>query len=295
MSAPPFEPWRLGESFARWHVPRQIDGIVLVEDFSQGRGRVGLEQRHHHAELEIHLVARGRGTFLLGEERFDGEAGTLLWVPPGHDHTLLEATRDFRRWMLLFRPRTVRRVLPPGDARTLLTKRPQSSSERLCRTLGRRELRELTGLYADARSTMREQASLYNAAIGYALARSFTAFSTAAAIPSASTLHPAVAEAVRRLKGSVPPPSREQLARHCALSEWHLSKLFHAQVGVPLTEFRNRCRLERFFELYGDGTRHKLTAAALDAGFGSYPQFHRVFRAHVGYPPAEHARRMRLG
>jgi AraC-like DNA-binding protein len=30
--------------------------------------------------------------------------------------------------------------------------------------------------------------------------------------------------------------------------------------------------------------------AALDAGFGSYPQFHRVFRAETGCAPAEYFR-----
>ena len=60
--------------------------------------------------------------------------------------------------------------------------------------------------------------------------------------------------------------------------------------GQTLLQFRNRCRLDRFFELYGDGSRRKMVDAALDAGFGSYPQFHRVFRAQIGCAPAEYFR-----
>ena len=48
-----------------------------------------------------------------------------------------------------------------------------------------------------------------------------------------------------------------------------------------------------FLEIYGDGRGVKMTSAALDAGFGSYPQFHRVFRERMGCAPAEHARRLR--
>jgi AraC-like DNA-binding protein len=275
-------------------VPRQIDGLVILEDIARGRGRVGIEQRHLHAELEVHLVAAGRGTFLVGEQRLEAELATMLFIPPGHEHTLLEASRDFRRWMLLFRPRLVRRILPAPAARLLLSAESAAPLEQVCRSVAKQDARALFQLYAETRGSVREPASLFNAAVGYALARSFAVFSNTALTPAASTLHPGVAEAVRRLRSDVPPPGRSELARRCGLSESHLSKL-SAQVGVSLSNFRNRCRLERFFELYGDGTRCKLMSAALDAGFGSYPQFHRVFRAELGYPPGEHVRRSGRG
>lgn len=280
------------ESFAHWQIPPQVEGVVLLEDFAKRQGRIGLDQRHHHDELEIHLVARGRGAFLLGEERIAGDAGTLLWVPPGSDHTLLEASRDFCRWMLLFRRRLVRRVLPPNDSRALLESRSVSRTPAdLCRTLPPRPLRALIETFTDTRAQIGEAMSLYNTAIAHALACAFQAFRAADSLPASSTLHPSVAKAVRLLRETSPPPSRTELARRCGLSEWHLSKLFAAQTGVSLIEFRNRCRLDRFLELYGDGSRVKMTAAALDAGFGSYPQFYRVFRAHMGYAPGEHGRR----
>jgi transcriptional regulator GlxA family with amidase domain len=93
--------------------------------------------------------------------------------------------------------------------------------------------------------------------------------------------------ALREARASLP-----ELARASGLSPAHLSKLFAAQIGVSVSEFRNRVGVERFIELYGDGTRLTLTAAALDAGFGSYPQFHRVFSEQMGYTPAEHRRRV---
>jgi len=275
------------ESFARWQVPRQVDGLVLVEDFSRGyRGRVGLEHRHRHVELECHLVARGRGVFLVGEQRIEAEAGTILFIPPGSDHTLLEANRDFCRWMGLFRGRLVRRVLP-AEARKRLAKDKRRSLQ--C-TVPRHAARTLVHTFAEARAQYGEQASLYNAGIAYALARAWKAFHSADLKPVSSTLHPAVAEAVRRLQSGGAELSRAELARQCAMSEWHLSKLFAQQVGTTLLRFRNRCRLDRFFELYGDGSRIKMAHTALDAGFSSYPQFHRVFRAQTGCSPAEYFR-----
>jgi AraC-like DNA-binding protein len=283
------------ESFARWHIPSEIDGIVLLGTASDGPGRSGTAERHRHAELELHFVTHGRGTFLLGERRIDARAGTLVWVPPRRDHTVLEPSADFRRWMLLARPRLVRRVLPPGDARTLLTGRAGPLAAALWRTLAAHQARALAAKFAETRSGDREHWAVYNATVAYVLARSFKAFSATDALPSSSLLHPVVAEAVRVLREESGAVGRAELARRCRASESHLSRLFRAQVGVSLVDFRNRCRLERFLELYGDGSRVKMAAAALDAGFGSYPQFHRVFRARMGYAPAEHARRLRVG
>jgi transcriptional regulator GlxA family with amidase domain len=51
--------------------------------------------------------------------------------------------------------------------------------------------------------------------------------------------------------------------------------------------YRNQSRIERFFELYGEGNRRNLTQSAYAAGFGSYAQFHRVFKEALGYSPGE--------
>jgi AraC-like DNA-binding protein len=85
--------------------------------------------------------------------------------------------------------------------------------------------------------------------------------------------------------------SLSRLARTCGASASLLSRLFRQQMGVSMGDFRNRHRIERFFELYSDGYRLNITQAAFEAGFGSYAQFHRVFRKTLGYGPAELRRR----
>ena len=74
------------------------------------------------------------------------------------------------------------------------------------------------------------------------------------------------------------------------LSGPRLSRLFKEQTGFALAEFRNRSRVQRFLEIYGTGQRHTMLSAALDAGFGSYAQFHRVFRRIAGESPGEYRR-----
>jgi transcriptional regulator GlxA family with amidase domain len=64
--------------------------------------------------------------------------------------------------------------------------------------------------------------------------------------------------------------------------------LFKQQTGIALVDFRNRQRVEKFLALYRTGQRMTMLEAALEAGFGSYPQFHRVFKRVTGRSPAEH-------
>jgi AraC-like DNA-binding protein len=69
-----------------------------------------------------------------------------------------------------------------------------------------------------------------------------------------------------------------------------LGRVFKILVGVSLVEYRNRLRLDRFEELL-DGGCTNLRTAALDAGFGSYAQFYRVFRARLHASPREYLAR----
>jgi AraC-like DNA-binding protein len=77
------------------------------------------------------------------------------------------------------------------------------------------------------------------------------------------------------------------LAKKLGLSPSRLTSLFREQMGVSIVEYRHRLRIERFFTLVAPGGGN-LLQAALDAGFGSYAQFHRVFRELLGTTPKEY-------
>jgi AraC-like DNA-binding protein len=78
-----------------------------------------------------------------------------------------------------------------------------------------------------------------------------------------------------------------ELAELLGTSPRQLVRVFRQDMGESLVAFRNRRRIERFFALT-DGTSENLLQAALAAGFGSYAQFHRVFRAMLGATPSEY-------
>ena len=80
-----------------------------------------------------------------------------------------------------------------------------------------------------------------------------------------------------------------EIATALNISESRLGRMFKAVKGVSLVDYRNRLRLERFVALLDRGGTNLLDAA-LEAGFGSYSHFHRVFRARLHATPREYLR-----
>lgn len=80
----------------------------------------------------------------------------------------------------------------------------------------------------------------------------------------------------------------ERLARELGVSPGHLARSFKREMGVSLVDYRNRLRIDRFFEaIHRAGSSGNLLDAALEAGFGSYAQFHRVYRKFLGTTPRD--------
>ncbi len=82
-------------------------------------------------------------------------------------------------------------------------------------------------------------------------------------------------------------PARGQhLARELGVSPGHLARSFKREMGISLVDYRNRLRIDRFFQaIQRSGYSGNLLDAALEAGFGSYAQFHRIYRKFVGTTP----------
>ena len=81
-----------------------------------------------------------------------------------------------------------------------------------------------------------------------------------------------------------------RIARRLEVSAGWFARIFKAEMGMSLVEYRNRLRLDRVDALLDQGSR-TLLQAAREAGFGSYAQFHRIFRKLRGVTPREYLRR----
>jgi len=245
--------------------------------------------RHRHHELEFNLLLRGHARYLIGRRRLDLSPGCLAWFPSDQEHVLLDRSADCSFWIAVFRPALVRRcaaALPAesgnGDGAVRHIAAPwQLLLARSCASL---HSAPRPGLRHPGCATASPR--LAASGLEWLLRCAGQAFIEAAE-GGARHVHPAVAKAVQLLQGSAGTIDGRELALRCGLGRSGLSRRFRQDTGLSLTEHRNRVRLERALTLVQGGHEPNLLHAALAAGFGSYMQFHRVFRARFGVSPRE--------
>ncbi len=85
------------------------------------------------------------------------------------------------------------------------------------------------------------------------------------------------------------PISRSDVAAHVGLSERHMTRCFHQEVGLTPITYLNRYRVKQAKVLLDTGEKG-ITEIAVEVGFSSSSYFTRVFRNEVGVSPRDYLR-----
>lgn len=227
--------------------------------------------RHVHDEAEFNLVLHGRGVLGVGAKRLPLRAGTLVWLPPGVDHVLEEASDDFdllvvgyQRELLDAYDREHGRV--PVFARTS----EELPSPRRSHLAGALHAASVMGDDAVAEQTLLQVLAELQG-------------------PPHASISP-IQRAAQMLHVDFK-AGRDALAKRVGINRGDLSRGFKRMHAMSLSEYKNRLRLVRFLDnVANPNARDNLLQSALGAGFGSYAQCHRVFRRVVGTSPREYLR-----
>lgn len=271
---------------ASLNIPAQCKGLLW-----RHADPLRMHAMHRHDELEVNLVVRGSASYLLANRRYSLRARHVVWLFPDQDHLLLDKSSDFVMWIGVFGRNLLAECCASPGTRVLLERDPPGA---FCRPVAAGAFAQLDRLCGELLGRGGD-VSVFNAGLGYLLTRAWEAFSAGAVPADSADIHPAVEQAARLLSQQPQADDLRQLAQRVGLSVSQLSRVFRRQIGQSLVEFRNRSRLETFLHLYGQGHRRSALSAALSAGFGSYPQFHRVFRRLMGMSPAQYRRKLAGG
>lgn len=241
-----------------------------------------LRHWHAHETLEINLVLRGSGHVLLENRRYPLLPGHLVWLWPGQRHMPSEWSSDMLLWIVEWQPAFLPRL---RRARRRDRPAPADPAHPFCRRLGAPVLQRLDGLLASVAALSRADA--FNRGLDFALFALWDEFLAADPVPDCAAFHPKLAAVLARLADPRQDLSLAELARRAKLSPSYLSALFQRQTGLAIPAYRSRLRLQEFFRRVHAHPEIRLLQHALDSGFGSYAQFHRVFTAVLGTPPRQ--------
>ncbi len=269
---------------------RDLD-VVLRRAVELARDRVGLERAaiFLYDEKKEHLCGTW-GTGLAGETT--DEHQVFFKEGPRHKEAVAQAMAGVSRWMVFAEAPLIVRV--DGEARVagkgwnVLT--PILRRQGACGFLANDSA--MTGAPID--EVKQTQAAIFCRILGTIIedvrhgSEALPWHSLLARLPRVGdddrdSLVISVVHALHK----DPSLSGRELAKRFAVSASKLTHLFKEEMGVSLVDYKNRLRLERFLTLVAPGGGN-LMQAALDAGFGSYAQFHRVFRELLGATPREY-------
>lgn len=244
---------------------------------------------HTHAELEFNLVVRGSVRYLVDDQRYDLRRHDLLWLFPEHEHLLVQPSPDAEMWIGVLKQNVLHRLCSPAVANAMTAARLVGPCRR---TLSSERSRWIAAVCENLASHQGGPDQVDTDSVSTGLVHVFVlaweAFHAVAGEDDGHDVHPAVEQAARLIAAGDGRPLAA-LARSVGMTRTALSRRFRRDLGLSLVDHRSRVRIERFLDLHRRG-RRSILDAALAAGFGSYPQFHRVFRRVMGTSPRDHLR-----
>lgn len=246
---------------------------------------------HTHAEWELNLVVRGTSQLLVDSRRYALHPHEAVWLFPDQRHTLYAESADFSMWVVLISATALKAWCRSEATHHLRTRREDLDYVRVLAPETAADLFR----WCDRLVRMHAQTDRFNASLHHLVLEAWNGFQQATVMRRSDGLHPAVGRLLHQLSDGTNTERVEALCRKAGLSRSSLSKRFREETGMDITTFRHRVRLRRCLTLFGDGYERNLLDCALEAGFGSYAQFYRVFREHYGRGPREYFARHRIG
>jgi AraC-like DNA-binding protein/mannose-6-phosphate isomerase-like protein (cupin superfamily) len=216
--------------------------------------------RHFHPEHELNIVLRGQARMGIGGSVAQVGSGDVLLFHPGQDHVLLEGSPDLDLFVMALRPELAAR-------RSEAFARVTSSGCHLPEPT-----RELLEQRLSALANVAD-----NAAVEHHLLSLFVEMT------EHLTLNHVLSRRALQELSSHPESSGSALASRLGVHPSVLSRRFHEDLQMTFVDYRAHQRAMAFVRLVDAGS--SLTSAALEAGFGSYAQCHRVISKALGCQP----------
>lgn len=253
---------------------------------------------HHHVELELNLVVSGTITYIAYGKRFKFGKRSLLWFFPAQEHQLVDRSPDAGYYVAVFKPSMLEQVCKTDRYKALKQQELSENGIIHCdldpdvfeALQQQMQLLVKDGLDPDILNReagfgisegfrfRHHDPDYLNAGLRHLLLHSWRLQQERTSLSNQVSLHPAVRKVLEYLDGENEVQDLAFLAKSCHVSATYLSRIFAEEVGVSLSHYRNSLKLSRFWAAYRRSDKVTILEAALEAGFGSYAQFYRVFK-----------------
>lgn len=282
-------------------------GFIFL--YNSKEHQVCMRNPHRHKELEMNLVIKGCGEYILENQRYKLTPGNVVWLFPGQEHQLSKTDSNFEMYVVVFKEKLFKNTVLKEKYNVLCEQNPIGSFcrkvslasieklERICESLSelnaKKDLTSPAYRYAGQAFGFKKNSEyhhsdpvLLNAGLSYLMTIGWHLFITEGSEENKEFLNPSVEKATYLLQTF---PEKDfglnQLSMECGISSSRLSRLFNGQIGLSIVDYKNKLKLEQFFDCIKSHPDYSISEACYTVGFGSYSQFYKTFRQSFGISP----------
>lgn len=271
----------------RVHIPIDSGRHGLIRYMQKGAAVPKPKRLFQYDALALLIVDEGSCVYLIDEKRVECPKGSMIWGFPDQERTLYDRSPDLSLWVIEFTSEFIESVCMEEADRILRESHPEEIYYRRIPSAEHRFIRPI--LHRLLQQDALPGNDYFNAALHYVLLHCWQIFLSAGKLTDYQSVHPAVAKVVHLIRDEGDLESSvADLADKSGLCTSRLIPLFQEQMGMTITDFRNRQKLETFLDLYHHNGRFNMLGTALEAGFGSYAQFYRVFKNAMTQSPRDY-------
>lgn len=265
-------------TYEKVFIPDKLDGYL----WQMQRRTSAYMDAHTHRELEFNLVVEGQAEYIVQNYQYTITANSLIWLFPDQSHVLINASDNFKMMIGVIRPQSLAFLITKGADPKLLALDPGRMVPRM---LMKRDANLITREIEEAASFI-DLPVLYNLELSAIYLKLWRYYETATITEPSCKVPIAVEVCLQKLQNLNDAITLEGLSDELGYSASQLSRLFKKYTGYSVVEYRNRLRLQ-FVASQLNQPKTNFTALAYKAGFGSYAQFYRAFKAAFGYAPKQ--------
>ncbi len=236
-----------------------------------------MPQTHYHSEYEVYYLTDGRCRYFIHDKTYSLATGDLVVIPPGIIHKVIYETQTHSRlWLLCPEDYVPSSVLPVLDRIAHFSQTPDTA-------------RQTASIFAKLREAVTKPDIFSQDTIRCCVMQLFLLMAKASALTNPlPTSNPFIEHAVAFIRANYMDRfTLTDVAKYCAVSPEHLSRVFKKETGFGFNEYLNLYRLQKAEALLKSGQFQSISQVALLCGFNDSNYFSGAYKKIYGIPPSK--------
>ena len=255
--------------------------------FSYSVSQDPIENLHCHNVLELGVCFKGRGIFIIDNNIYTYEEGSMVFIAPGIYHRAKSSAGREDQWQFLyFDPEDWSCPPYPPDASQMLARREDPELYSL-----------MTILMNEIRLQRKNHVQIVKgliSSVSVLLERSIDDLKRVKYEDSLSPLAGVDERITRVMDLMINAEARQftirELSESCYLSESRFRHVFKEQVGISPKHFQSKLKLRTAMNMLRN-KKMKIVDISFECGFHSLSSFNRQFKLETGLSPLQWRRR----